>query len=60
MRLSVCVSHCSTFVLRTMVGGERGAKACAEAGSRLMGIAARESDVGTKYYGKQWRSQLGK
>jgi hypothetical protein len=40
MRFSVWVSHGSTLELRTMVGADRGAKAAAEAGRRLMGIAA--------------------
>ena len=42
MRFSVWVNHDSTFELRTMVGAERGANAAAEAGSRLIGMAAAE------------------
>ena len=39
MRFSVCVNQGSTFVLRTMFGAARGAKAAADAGSSCIGIA---------------------
>ena len=40
MRFNVAVSQGSTLVLRTIVGADRGAKACAEAGSSCNGMAA--------------------
>jgi len=36
---NVAVNHGSTLVFRTMLGGERGAKAAAEAGNNVIGIA---------------------
>lgn len=36
---SVAVNHGSTLVFRTMLGGDRGAKAAAEAGNNVIGIA---------------------
>lgn len=38
VRLSVWVNHGSGLELRTIVGADRGAKAAAEAGSRVTGI----------------------
>ena len=39
IRLRVAVSHGSTFELSTTFGEPRGAKAAAEAGSRVIGMA---------------------
>ena len=45
VRFKVAVNHGSTLVLRTTVGGDRGAKAAAEAGKRAVGILwARDQD----------------
>jgi hypothetical protein len=41
MRLSVWVNQGSTLELRTIVGAERGANACAEAGRRFIGMIER-------------------
>lgn len=40
MRFKVAVNHGSTLELRTTLGAERGAKAAADAGSRVIGIMA--------------------
>jgi hypothetical protein len=40
MRLSVWVNQGSTLELSTMFGADRGAKACADAGSNCIGMAA--------------------
>ena len=36
---SVAVNHGSTLVFSTMLGGDRGAKAAAEAGNKVIGMA---------------------
>lgn len=43
--LSVWVNHSSTLELRTMVGADLGAKACAEAGSNCNGMSTAATRV---------------